>query len=68
MEKQSKVIFENRYYSVCLTKAGLSVQNKLSGAGKILPPTAKGFNDWVKQFESCLDNVESHWLAKGFLS
>ena len=33
---ESKVIFENQHYIACVTKAGLSVQSKAKGDGKIL--------------------------------
>lgn len=62
----SRVIFQNRYYVVCLTRAGLSVQR--GQTGRLLPPTAPDYATWVKAFETALDAREAAALAKGFLS
>lgn len=66
---KSRVIFENSFYVVCLTRAGLSVQNKRKGdTGKLLKSDAKDFGEWVKAFDTAIDARESHTLARAFLT
>ena len=60
----SRVIFENQNYVVCLTKAGLSVQNKRKGNGRLLPVDSPKFSEWVEAFETAIDNQESNALAR----
>ena len=64
---KSRVLFENRFYSVCLTRAGLSVQKRVSGRGVLIPSGHKSLAHWQEAFETALDAKEAHELAKGFL-
>lgn len=61
----SKVIFEAHGYSVCLTKAGLSVQFR--DCGKVMPCTHPQFQDWLEAFDTALDKDESLALCRAFL-
>jgi hypothetical protein len=60
----SKVIFNNQYYVVCLTQAGILVQSKRKGDGKLLSVNALDFLTWLVAFEEAIDVYESHALAK----
>lgn len=62
---QSRVIFETHGYSVCLTKAGLSVQFR--NRGKVMPPTHSQFQEWADAFDTALDKDESLALCRSFL-
>lgn len=64
MKTASKVLFENQHYIVCQTKAGLSVQNKHKGNGKLIPTDHKDFTEWVDSFIVAIDAQESNSLAK----
>lgn len=63
---KSKILFQNQFFVVCLTSAGLSVQHEKKGSGKLLPPDGEGFADWVEAFETAIDRAESHLLAHYF--
>lgn len=65
---ESKVLFENAYYSVCITKAGLSVQNRKTNKGICLPPHGKDYATWVNSFNNTMDKSEANYLAKCFLT
>lgn len=60
----SKVIFENQHYVVCVTKAGLSVQNKKKGTGKLLLRGTQAFLEWLLAFENADNSSESNELAR----
>lgn len=61
---RSKVVFEDGAYVVCLTRAGLSVQNKNKGDGKLLATGTKAFREWLEAFTSAIDRQESNALAR----
>lgn len=61
----SKVIFESHGYSVCLTKAGLSVQFR--DRGKVMSPTHPQYQEWVDAFDTAMDKDESLALCRSFL-
>lgn len=61
---QSRVVFENQHYVVCLTSAGLSVQSKRKGDGKLIPTDHEKFNEWLQAFGESIDAQESNLLAK----
>lgn len=61
----SKVIFESHGYSVCLTKAGLTVQFR--DRGKVMPPTHSQFREWLDAFNNPMDTGESLALCRAFL-
>ena len=61
----SRVIFESHGYSVCLTKAGLSVQFRKRGKG--MPPNHPQFREWLDAFDTALDKDESLALCRAFL-
>ena len=65
---ESQVILENGYYVACVTKAGLSVQNKRTGKGLMLPPTAKDYQHWVNTFMHPDNKSDFNYLAKSFAS
>jgi hypothetical protein len=62
----SRVLFENRDYVICLIKQGLTVQNKSRGKGKCLASTSPQFEEWLAAFETTIDEVESLALAREF--
>lgn len=57
----SRIVFENGHYVVCLTRAGLSVQSKRNGDGRLL---ADNFGDWLEAFDTAIDRDEAHMLAR----
>ena len=61
----SKVVFESHGYSVCLTKAGLSVQFR--DRGKVMPHTHSQFREWLDAFNNPMDTGESLVLCREFL-
>jgi hypothetical protein len=61
---KNKILFENAHYVVCVTRAGLSVQNKRNWKGKLVPLASADFNAWVAAFDASIDNSESNALAK----
>ena len=63
----SKVLFESHKYVVCITRAGLSVQDKQSNTGRLLPPTGRDFATWLVAFKEAIDKDESRNFCKGFL-
>jgi len=60
----AKVIFENQHYVACITRAGLSVQSKKKGNGKLLPLASKAFAEWLSSFETAIDASESNALCR----
>ena len=54
MTQQSRVIFENQHYVACVTKAGLSVQNKHQNRGKLLLVNTKAFWEWLVSFDDAI--------------
>lgn len=59
----SRVVFENQHYSVCYTRAGLTVQSLKKGNGKLIP-LGKIADHWLDAFDTALDTAESHALAR----
>lgn len=59
----SKVIFENQHYVACITSAGLSVQSKKKGNGKLLPVGSVAFTEWLGSFETAIDASEFNALC-----
>jgi hypothetical protein len=64
MTTQTKIIFENQHYVACVTSAGLSVQSKKKGNGKLLPINCRGFVEWMGSFETAVDASESNSLCR----
>ena len=62
----SKVIFQDNLYVVCVTKAGLSIQNKRTNKGKLIPANSPAFGEWLYAFENSLDDTESRDLCRAF--
>lgn len=63
---KSRIVFEGHGYTVCLTRAGLSVQR--GDKGKVMPPTHPQFNDYVEAFDTAMDAQESRDLCRALLS
>jgi hypothetical protein len=64
---QSRIIFQNQHYVVCLTRAGLSVQRVKTGKGICLPH-GDACNEWVAAFDTAIDNAERNRLAGRILA
>jgi hypothetical protein len=60
----SRVLFEDRHYVVCLTRAGISSQDKTTGKGKVMPPSHQHYKGYLEGFEGDGDEHEKHVLAK----
>ena len=66
-KQQSRVLFENRVYVVCITSAGLTVQDKTKGSGKRLAPGDQ-CDEWVSALDDPSgDAVEKVSLCQGLL-
>lgn len=59
----SAILFENRHYVVCLTRAGLTVQNKYTETGRRLKQTHAQYADYVQAFRESISEDESAALA-----
>lgn len=68
MKNKSRVLYQDGNYVVCITGAGLSVESKRSGKGKLLRPTSMGYTDWVESFKTTFDKSDIHSLIKAFLN
>lgn len=55
----SRVLFERFGWSVCLTRAGLSVQSLRTGRGKLF----HNYADWGERFDSAIDDREKSYMA-----
>jgi hypothetical protein len=63
-KKTSRVVFENRNYIVCETRAGLTSQNKRSGYGSLLPVDSNDYEQWIEAFATAMDDIEKNDLAR----
>ena len=61
---QSRVVFQDAHYVVCITRAGLSVQSTRTGKGHVIPHDVPACAAWLENFETALDAVEAHALAR----
>lgn len=63
---KSKILFENKHYVACLTKAGFSVQSKKTWQGKLIKKDHIQFEDYVNSFENLLDENEGQNICHYF--
>lgn len=64
LDTRSRVVFNNQHYMACITRAGLSVQSKKKGNGKLIPLGCKAFSEWLGSFETAADASESNALCR----
>ena len=65
--ERSRVLFESRTYVVCITTAGLSVQNKNTNNGVNMQPSHKQFNEYLEAFKNIDDMAEGIMLCRSLM-
>lgn len=57
---QSRVVYEDGSYTVCSTRAGLTVQHKQTGKGTLLTSNTE---HWIEALDTAIDTAESRKLC-----
>lgn len=64
---QSRVLFKTANYVACVTRAGVSVQSRISGKGKVMPASHPQYRDWLEALDGAADEKERTDLSRAFL-
>lgn len=59
----SRIILDAHGYIACVTRAGLSVQNKRTGKGKLIRLAEPDCATWIEAIETAMDDRERADLA-----
>ena len=63
----SRELFNSTRYNVCLTRAGVVVQQHSTGTGKLLPVSHPQYSDWVVAWDDTIDTQEGESLCRALL-
>lgn len=60
----SRILYQDQWYCVCVTKAGLTIQNKKTSKGKLYERSHPQFAEMLESFDTAIDKYECLNLAQ----
>lgn len=63
MNATSRILLDAKGYVVCVTRAGLTIQNKRTGKGRLIVDSDPAYAEWVDAIATAMDDQEAADLA-----